>query len=56
MKGPVDYFKPSIQSQKGLQVFIFDRQSANALFKFDGMPESFLRLFEPARDAGVARD
>jgi hypothetical protein len=37
------------------EIFIFDRQSANALIKFDGMPESFLRFFEPARDAGVAR-
>jgi hypothetical protein len=51
----IGLFRASDPIPQGLQIFILERQSSNALIKFDRMPESFLRLFEPARDSRVAR-
>ena len=35
-----DYSPPAIQSHKGLQILIIERQSPNVLVKLDGMPQS----------------
>lgn len=54
MKSPADYFKPPIQSQKGLQIFIFERQFPSLFVKFDGVSQSLFCLLHAGGDASIA--